>query len=81
VQPAANSTVRQDISLQQGIPSEKAKDILKFIKDSKMRKVQASILGDQVRVGSPSKDELQDAMRMLREHDFGVALQFGNYRS
>jgi hypothetical protein len=79
-QPSANSTVRQEISLQQGIPSEKAKDIVKFLKDSKLKKVQASIQGDQLRVTSPSKDELQEVMRVLREHDFGVALQFGNYR-
>ena len=80
VTPAANSTVRQDIALQQGIPSEKAKDIVKFLKDSKLKKVQASIQGDQLRVTSASKDDLQDAMRLLREQDFGVALQFGNYR-
>ncbi len=79
-QPAANSTVRQAISLQQGIPSETAKDILKFMKESKMKKVQGSIQGDQVRVSSASKDDLQEAMRLLREQDFGVALQFGNYR-
>jgi cyclic-di-GMP-binding protein len=78
--PAANSTVRQEISLQQGIPSEKAKDIVKFLKDSKLKKVQASIQGDQLRVTSGSKDDLQEAMRVLREQDFGVALQFGNYR-
>ena len=71
--------MRQEIKLQQGIPIEKAREIVKAIKDSK-KKVQASIQGDQVRVTSPSKDELQDAMRALREHDFGVALQFGNYR-
>jgi cyclic-di-GMP-binding protein len=80
VTPAANSTVRQEISLQQGIPVEKAKDIVKFLKDAKLRKVQASIQGDQLRITSPSKDDLQDAMRQLREQDFGVALQFGNYR-
>ncbi len=80
IQPAANTTVRQDISLQQGIPSEKAKDIVKFIKDAKLKKVQASIQGDQLRITSPSKDELQEVMRVLREQDFGVALQFGNYR-
>ena len=79
--PAANSTVRQEITLQQGIPSEKAKDIVKFLKDSKLKKVQATIQGDQLRVTSGSKDDLQEAMRVLREHDFGVALQFGNYRS
>ena len=80
VQPAANTTVRQEIALQQGIPSEKAKDIVKFIKDAKLKRVQASIQGDQLRIASPSKDELQDVMRLLREQDFGVALQFGNYR-
>jgi len=78
--PAANSTVRQEISLQQGIPVEKAKDIVKFLKDAKLKRVQASIQGDQLRVTSPSKDDLQEAMRQLREQDFGVALQFANYR-
>jgi uncharacterized protein YajQ (UPF0234 family) len=78
--PSANSTVRQEITLQQGIGSEQAKDIVKFLKDSKLKKVQASIQGDQLRVTSPSRDELQEVMRLLREHDFGVALQFGNYR-
>ena len=53
---------------------------MKFIKDKKLKKVQASIQADQVRVSSPSKDELQEAMHQLREHDFGVALQFGNRR-
>jgi uncharacterized protein YajQ (UPF0234 family) len=79
-QPAANATVRQEVALQQGITSEKARDIVKFIKDAKLKKVQASIQGDQLRITSPSKDELQDVMRLLREQDFGVALQFGNYR-
>ena len=80
-QPAANSTIRQEITLQQGIPGEKAKDIVKFLKDAKLKKVQASIQGDQLRVTSPSRDDLQEAMRVLREQDFGVALQFGNYRN
>jgi len=79
--PAANGTVRQEITLQQGIPTEKAKDIVKFLKESKLKKVQASIQGDQLRVTSPSKDDLQEAMKVLRDQDFGVALQFGNYRS
>ena len=79
-QPAANSTVRQEVAMQQGIPSDKARDIVKFIKESKLRKVQAAIQGDQLRITSASKDELQDVMRLLREQDFGVALQFGNYR-
>ena len=78
--PAASSTVRQDITLQQGIPSEKARDIIKFLKDHKLKKVQASIQSDQLRVTSPSRDDLQEVMRLLREADFGVALQFGNYR-
>ena len=78
---AANSTVRQEITLQQGIPTEAAKEVVKFLKDAKLRKVQASIQGDQLRVTSPSKDDLQEAMRVLRDRDFGVALQFGNYRN
>ena len=80
VTPAANTTVRQEITLQQGIPTEAAKEVVKFLKESKLRKVQASIQGDQLRVTSPSRDELQEVMRLLRERDFGVALQFGNYR-
>jgi uncharacterized protein YajQ (UPF0234 family) len=78
--PAANTTVRQAITLQQGIPGDKAKDIVKFLKESKLKKVQAQIQGDQLRIVSASKDDLQEAMRVLREQDFGVALQFGNYR-
>ena len=78
--PSANTTVRQEITLQQGIPGDKAKDIVKYLKEAKVRKVQASIQGDQLRVTSGSKDDLQEAMRLLREQDFGVALQFGNYR-
>lgn len=79
-EPAAGGTLRRVIEIQQGIPIEAAKEIVKFLKEKKLKKVQASIQSDQVRVTSPSKDELQDAMRVLREHDFGVALQFGNYR-
>jgi cyclic-di-GMP-binding protein len=77
---AASGKVRRLIEIQQGIPIEAAKDIVKFIKDAKLKKVQASIQGDQVRVASPSKDELQQAMQLLRAHDFGVSLSFGNYR-
>ena len=79
-EPAAGGTVRRVIAIQQGIPIEAAKEIVKFMKEKKLRKVQATIQADQVRVSSPSKDDLQDAMRAIREHDFGVALQFGNYR-
>lgn len=79
-EPAAGGAVRKVITIQQGIPIEAAREIVKYIKDKKLKKVQATIQGDQVRVTSPSKDELQDAMRVLRDHDFGVALSFGNYR-
>jgi uncharacterized protein YajQ (UPF0234 family) len=81
VEAAANSTVRQVITLQQGIPSEVAREIVKFMKESWLKKVQASIQGDQLRVTSNSKDDLQDAMQLLRGHEFDVALQFDNYRS
>jgi len=80
IERAANDTVRRTVALQQGIPTEAAKEIVKFLKDKKLKKVQATIMADQVRVTSPSKDELQEAMRQLREQDFGCALQFGNYR-
>ena len=66
IERAANDTVRRTVTLQQGIPTEAAKDIIKFLKDQKLKKVQASIMADQVRVTSPSKDELQEAMRQLR---------------
>jgi uncharacterized protein YajQ (UPF0234 family) len=79
-EPAAGSTVRRVIPIQEGIPIEAAREIVKFLKDQKIKKVQASIQGDQVRVTSPSRDDLQEAIRVLRAHDFGVALQFGNYR-
>jgi uncharacterized protein YajQ (UPF0234 family) len=77
---AAGGAVRRVYTIQQGIPIEAAREIVKYIKDQKLKKVQASIQGDQVRVTSPSKDDLQNAMHALREHDFGVALSFGNYR-
>jgi uncharacterized protein YajQ (UPF0234 family) len=79
-EPAAGGKVRRVVAIQQGIPVEAARDIVKFIKDKKLKRVQAAIQAEQVRVTSPSKDDLQEAMRALREHDFGVALQFGNYR-
>lgn len=79
-EPAAGGKVRRIVTIQQGIPIEAAREIVKFIKDSKMKKVQASIQADQVRVSSASKDDLQAVMQLLREQDFGVALHFGNYR-
>ena len=79
-QPAANSTIRQEIALQQGIPTEKARDIVKFIKDAKLKKVQAAIQGDQLRVSGKKKDALQDVQALLRNADLDVPLQFTNYR-
>jgi uncharacterized protein YajQ (UPF0234 family) len=79
IEPAAGGTVRQVTKIQQGIPSEKAKEIVKAIKDRKL-KVQASIQSDQVRVSGRAKDELQTAIALLKEHDFGLPLQFTNYR-
>ena len=79
VEPAANTTVRQAVKIQQGIASEKAKEIVKAIKDRKL-KVQASIQADQVRVTGRAKDDLQEVMAILRAGDFGVPLQFTNYR-
>jgi len=81
IQPASGSMVKQVITLQQGIPSDAAREIVKHLKDLKMKKVQAQIQADQLRISSPSKDELQAAMAALRAKDFGIALQFGNYRS
>jgi uncharacterized protein YajQ (UPF0234 family) len=72
--------VKRTVTLQQGISSDAAKAIVKYLKDQSLKKVQASIQADQVRVTSPSKDDLQQAIRVLKGHDFGVELQFGNYR-
>ncbi len=80
VEPIAGGLVKKTVKLTQGIPIERAKEIVQFLKDQKMKKVQATIQSDQVRVSSASKDELQNAMRLLRAGDFGVELQFGNYR-
>ena len=78
--PAAGSTVKQEITMQQGIPIEKARELVKKIKDSKL-KVQASISGDFVRVAGKDRDTLQSAMALLRGTDFGIDLQFTNYRT
>ncbi|PYO80326.1 MAG: YajQ family cyclic di-GMP-binding protein [Gemmatimonadetes bacterium] len=80
ITPAANDTVRREIKLTQGIPQEKAKAIVKAIKDRKFKKAQASIQGDEIRVQAPSKDELQEVIGFLRAQDFGLELRFGNYR-
>ena len=78
--PSAGSTVKQEISLQQGIPIEKARDIVRKIKDSKL-KVQAAIQGDLVRVSSRDRDTLQNVIKLLRDSDFGIDMQFTNYRT
>jgi uncharacterized protein YajQ (UPF0234 family) len=80
IEPAAGATVRQKITMQQGIPVEKAREIVKKIKDSK-KKVQASIQGDSVRVSGKDRDTLQDVIALLRGSDFGIDMQFTNYRS
>jgi uncharacterized protein YajQ (UPF0234 family) len=80
VEPVSGGMVKRTVTLQQGISSDAAKAIVKYLKDQSLKKVQASIQADQVRVTSPSKDDLQQAIRVLKAHDFGVELQFGNYR-
>ncbi len=80
IEPAAGSTVRQKITMQQGIPIEKAREIVKLIKDSK-KKAQASIQGDLVRVSSKDRDTLQEIIALLKSKDFGIDMQFTNYRS
>ena len=80
VTPAAGSTVRQEVTLQQGIPTEKAREIVKTIKDAKL-KVQASIQGDFVRVSGRDRDTLQQAIQLLKAADFGLDMQFTNYRT
>jgi cyclic-di-GMP-binding protein len=80
IQPASGSSVRQEVTLQQGIPIEKARDIIKKIKDNKL-KVQASIQGEIVRVSGKDRDTLQQAIALLKSSDFGIDMQFTNYRS
>lgn len=80
VEPAAGGTVRQHAQIQQGIPQDKAKEVVKFIKDTKA-KVQASIQSDTVRVSGRDRDELQDIIAKLKAKDFGIHMQFSNYRT
>jgi uncharacterized protein YajQ (UPF0234 family) len=79
-EPAAGGTVKQRAQIQQGIPQEKAKEVVRFIKDSKV-KVQASIQGDMVRVSGKDRDTLQQVIASLKTKDFGINMQFTNYRS
>ena len=80
IEPASAGTVKQVFTLQIGIPTETAREIVRVLKDAKLKKVQASIQGDQVRVQAPARDDLQSAIQLLKDHDFGIQLQFGNYR-
>jgi uncharacterized protein YajQ (UPF0234 family) len=80
VEAAAGSTVKQRITMQQGIPIEKAREIVKLVKESK-KKVQASIQGDLVRISGKDRDTLQEIIALLRQKDFGIDMQFTNYRS
>lgn len=80
IEPALGKSVRQKISLQQGIPAEKAKEIVRLVKDSK-KKAQASIQGDVVRISSKDRDTLQEIIALLRGKDMGIDLQFTNYRT
>ena len=80
IEPAAGSSVRQTVKVQQGIPIEKAKEVVKFIKDNKFR-VQASIQGETVRVSGKDRDTLQEVIAALKGHDFGIDMTFDNFRS
>lgn len=80
IEPAAGGTVRQIVKIQQGIPTDKAKEIVKFIKDEKL-KVQASIQGEMVRVSGKDRDTLQEVIAKLKAKDFGIDMTFDNYRS
>jgi uncharacterized protein YajQ (UPF0234 family) len=80
LEPAAKGTVRQEVKILQGIPAEKAKGLVKALKDAKL-KVQAAIQGDQVRVSGKNKDDLQEAIALLKKNDQGLDLTFTNYRS
>ena len=80
IKPGGGDTVRRVVGLKMSLDGETAKKVAAAIKEAKLKKVQAAIQGDQVRISSPSKDDLQDAMQLLRKQDFGVELKFGNYR-
>ena len=79
--PALMATAKQEIAIQDGLTAEQARDVVRVLKDAKLRKVQSSIQGDTVRVSSASKDDLQGVMALLKQNDFGVELKFGNFRS
>ena len=80
IRQATGDTVRRDVKLKMELDGETAKKVAAAIKDAKLKKVQASIQGEQVRISGPSRDDLQEAITLLKSKDFGVQLQFGNYR-
>jgi len=80
IERGGGDIVRRVVTLQQGIPTDTGKAVVKFLKDRKLKKVQAAIQADQLRITSPSRDELQAVIALLKEEDFGIALQFGNFR-
>ena len=81
VESAAGSSSRQVVEIQDGLTSEQAREVVRCLKDAKLKRVQASINAETVRVSGPDKDELQGAIALLKQRDFGVELKFGNYRS
>jgi uncharacterized protein YajQ (UPF0234 family) len=81
VEPAAMASARQEIDIQDGLTADMAREVAKVIKEAKLRKIQAAIQGDTVRISSASKDELQGVIALLKEKDFGVELKFGNFRT
>lgn len=80
IRPAGGDTVRREVKLKMSLDGDTARQVAAAIKDAKLKKVQAAIQGDQVRVSSPSRDDLQEAIALLKAKDFGVELKFGNYR-
>jgi uncharacterized protein YajQ (UPF0234 family) len=81
LETAAGSTSRQVVAIQDGLTAEQAKEVVRYLKDAKLKRVQASINAETVRISGPDKDDLQGAIALLKQHDFGVELKFGNYRS
>ena len=81
VESAAMGGARQEVAIQDGLTSDMARDIVRVLKDAKLKRVQAAIQGDTVRVSSASKDDLQGVIALLKQNDYGVELKFGNYRS
>jgi cyclic-di-GMP-binding protein len=79
--PAGGNTARQEIEIVQGLSSDLAREVVKYLKEKKLKKVQAAIQGDTVRISGPSRDDLQEAIGLLKQNDFGVELKFENFRS